>query len=146
MSDNNFFAKNLIYLLERNRINASYLANQLGISNSGLGLYLKEERTPKIDFLLQVSYFFKVSTDDLLKRDISEVYGVTGSVLNSKEHELETNNMVKKFINLKDPEEKVNFIFSELMKHRDNLGMMIPQVSELILDVEKIKTAKSIQK
>lgn len=59
-------AERLIELRESNNLTQQELADKLGITRQSLSLYERAERTINIDVLLEISRFFKVSTDYLL--------------------------------------------------------------------------------
>ena len=70
-----FAGQNLKYLRKLRGLTQEEFATKLGIKRSLLGAYEEERAEPRIDVLETISDLFKVSLDDLLRRDISEVKG-----------------------------------------------------------------------
>lgn len=68
----NFLSENLNYLIEKHRYNGSFLAEKLKVSSSAISNYAKGKRVPSADFVLELSSFFGISCDDLLKKDLSK--------------------------------------------------------------------------
>jgi transcriptional regulator with XRE-family HTH domain len=61
---------NLKYLRDKNNITQSDAAKLLGVSRSTYSNYEKEQSEPPASLLLKIAQFYKVSTDDLLTKDI----------------------------------------------------------------------------
>ena len=70
-----FAGKNLKYLRKLRGLTQEEFATKLHIKRSLLGAYEEERAEPRIDVLELVSDTFKVSLDDLLRKDLSEVKG-----------------------------------------------------------------------
>ncbi len=70
-----FAGQNLKYLRKLRGLTQEEFATKLGIKRSLLGAYEEERAEPRLDVLETISDLFKVSLDDLLRRDISEVKG-----------------------------------------------------------------------
>jgi transcriptional regulator with XRE-family HTH domain len=70
-----FAGQNLKYLRKLKGLTQEEFANKLQIKRSLLGAYEEERAEPRIDVLEVVSDQFKISLDDLLRRDLSEVKG-----------------------------------------------------------------------
>lgn len=70
-----FAGKNLKYLRKLKGLTQEEFANKLQIKRSLLGAYEEERAEPRIDVLEVVSDQFKISLDDLLRGDLSEVKG-----------------------------------------------------------------------
>lgn len=68
--DNALFYKNIKYLREREYLSQENIGNIVGKERSVVSLWERNERNPSMDDLIYVSYFFKVSIDDLIKRDL----------------------------------------------------------------------------
>jgi len=70
-----FAGKNLKYLRKLRGLTQEEFATKLHIKRSLLGAYEEERAEPRIDVLELISDTFKVSLDDLLRKDLSEVKG-----------------------------------------------------------------------
>jgi transcriptional regulator with XRE-family HTH domain len=70
-----FAGQNLKYLRKLRGLTQEEFAQKLQIKRSLLGAYEEERAEPRIDVLESVSDWFKVSLDDLLRRDMSDVKG-----------------------------------------------------------------------
>jgi transcriptional regulator with XRE-family HTH domain len=70
-----FAGQNLKYLRKLRGLTQEEFAAKIHIKRSLLGAYEEERAEPRIDVLETVSDLFKVSLDDLLRRDLSEVKG-----------------------------------------------------------------------
>lgn len=60
------FVNNLNSLIDANRISPTQLAREIGISPASMFRYLKNERTPDINCIVNIATYFKVSIDWLL--------------------------------------------------------------------------------
>lgn len=67
-----FAGQNLKYLRKLKGLTQEEFANKLNIKRSLLGAYEEERAEPRIDVLELVSDQFRISLDDLLRRDLSE--------------------------------------------------------------------------
>jgi transcriptional regulator with XRE-family HTH domain len=67
--------KNMKYLRKLRGWTQEEFANKLRIKRSLLGAYEEERADPRIDVLEVVADMFKLSLDDLLRKDLSEVKG-----------------------------------------------------------------------
>jgi transcriptional regulator with XRE-family HTH domain len=70
-----FAGKNLKYLRKLRGLTQEEFAMKLNIKRSLLGAYEEERAEPRIDVLEVVSDSFKISLDELLRKDLSEVKG-----------------------------------------------------------------------
>jgi transcriptional regulator with XRE-family HTH domain len=70
-----FAGQNLKYLRKLKGLTQEEFANKLQIKRSLLGAYEEERAEPRVDVLEVVSDLFRVSLDDLLRRDLSETKG-----------------------------------------------------------------------
>jgi len=70
-----FARKNLKYLRKLRGLTQEEFAAKLQIKRSLLGAYEEERAEPRIDVLELISDTFKVTLDDLLRKDLSEVKG-----------------------------------------------------------------------
>jgi len=70
-----FAGKNLKYLRKLRGWTQEEFATKLGIKRSLVGAYEEERAEPRIDILETISDLFKVTLDDLLRKDLSEVKG-----------------------------------------------------------------------
>src|SRR5215475_1723424 len=70
-----FACKNLKYLRKLRGLTQEEFAAKLHIKRSLLGAYEEERAEPRIDVLETISDMFKVTLDDLLRKDLSEVKG-----------------------------------------------------------------------
>lgn len=67
--------QNLKYLRKLRGWTQEEFANKLGIKRSLIGAYEEERADPRIDVLEKLADMFKLTLDDLLRKDISEVKG-----------------------------------------------------------------------
>lgn len=67
--------QNLKYLRKLRGWTQEEFANKLGIKRSLVGAYEEERADPRIDVLEKLGDMFKLTLDDLLRKDISEVKG-----------------------------------------------------------------------
>ncbi|PWT94939.1 MAG: XRE family transcriptional regulator [Bacteroidetes bacterium] len=70
-----FAGLNLKYLRKLRGWTQEEFANKIGIKRSLVGAYEEERAEPRIDVLERLSDMFKISLDDLLRKDLSEVKG-----------------------------------------------------------------------
>lgn len=70
-----YAGQNLKYLRKLRGLTQEEFALKLQIKRSLLGAYEEERAEPRIDVLESVSDWFKISLDDLLRRDLSDVKG-----------------------------------------------------------------------
>jgi transcriptional regulator with XRE-family HTH domain len=70
-----YAGKNLKYLRKLRGWTQEEFATKLGIKRSLVGAYEEERAEPRIDILEIISDLFKVTLDDLLRKDLSEVKG-----------------------------------------------------------------------
>ena len=70
-----YAGKNLKWLRKLRGWTQEEFATKLGIKRSLVGAYEEERAEPRIDILETVSDLFKVTLDDLLRKDLSEVKG-----------------------------------------------------------------------
>lgn len=70
-----FAGKNLKYLRKLRGLTQEEFAMKLNIKRSLLGAYEEERAEPRIDVLELVSDSFKISLDELLRKDLNEVKG-----------------------------------------------------------------------
>lgn len=64
----NYFVKNLKYLT-KNKINQNQLAILLNVSRQAIGNLLKTN-DPRANTLIKISDIYKISIDDLLRKDL----------------------------------------------------------------------------
>ncbi len=67
--------QNMKYLRKQHGLTQDEFARKLGIKRSLLGAYEEERAEPRYDVLETVSDLFKVSIDDLLRKDLGETKG-----------------------------------------------------------------------
>ncbi|HXR82817.1 MAG TPA: LexA family transcriptional regulator, partial [Hanamia sp.] len=67
--------RNLKYLRKLRGWTQEEFANKLGIKRSLIGAYEEERADPRLDVLEIISEIFKVSLDELLLKDLSEIKG-----------------------------------------------------------------------
>ena len=90
--------KNLNYLVEKNEITVKVFAKRLGVSYAKAISYLKGSQM-KFELLVNISEIFKVSCDDLLKKDLSKEENVrVGFVKNRESPEKENPNLEIEFL------------------------------------------------
>jgi transcriptional regulator with XRE-family HTH domain len=70
-----YAGQNLKYLRKLRGLTQEEFAQKLHIKRSLLGAYEEERAEPRIDVIEAVSDWFKISLDDLLRRDLSDVKG-----------------------------------------------------------------------
>jgi transcriptional regulator with XRE-family HTH domain len=70
-----YAGQNLKYLRKLRGLTQEEFAQKLQIKRSLLGAYEEERAEPRIDVIEAVSDWFKISLDDLLRRDLSDVKG-----------------------------------------------------------------------
>lgn len=64
-----FLKKNLVYLRNKQNISQQKMADDLGYKRSVYKNY-EYDQEPDIDFLVKVSDYFKISIDDIIKKDL----------------------------------------------------------------------------
>lgn len=70
--NNNYFAKNLRYLREKNNVEQIQLANHLGRkSGTSVSEWESGKYTPKAGTLNEIAKYFRVSMSDLMEKDLS---------------------------------------------------------------------------
>lgn len=73
MEKRSLFSVNLKFLRERKGASQEQLSADVGLSRSNLSAYEKgQTKNPTIEVLIKLSNYFKISTDLLLKKDLSE--------------------------------------------------------------------------
>lgn len=63
---------NIRYLRKSNRITQKELARLLGVEDPAVSKYESGDNKPTVEGLLNISEFFGVTVDDLLKKDLSK--------------------------------------------------------------------------
>lgn len=76
MSNINNFGKNLSKLRKLKNLSQRDLGAALGLSASTISMYETNQRQPKIDGIEEISHFFDVSTDVLLKAETLDIYKI----------------------------------------------------------------------
>lgn len=66
----NYFKSNLLYLLDKNDLSKSELARKMNVTKQAMTTLFKTEN-PQANTLIVLSEIFKISIDDLLKKDLS---------------------------------------------------------------------------
>lgn len=66
----NQFAKNLKYLRQKNRYKQRELSQKIGLNRSIICAYELGRAEPKLDSLIIIADFFRVSIDELLRNDM----------------------------------------------------------------------------
>ncbi len=94
-----FAGKNLKYLRKLRGLTQEEFAAKLQIKRSLLGAYEEERAEPRIDVLELVSDTFKVTLDDLLRKDLSEVKG--SYLVKRRQHKLMSENNTIQFVPVK---------------------------------------------
>lgn len=64
--------KNILYLIGINRLKLSDFGDKIDVSTAAVNSYTRGVASPKIETLLKISEVFKVSVDDLLKKDLEK--------------------------------------------------------------------------
>jgi transcriptional regulator with XRE-family HTH domain len=65
--------KNLKFLRSRQGLTQKQFAEKLGLKQSAIGAYEEERATPPLACLLEISDMFKISMDNLTRRDLSKL-------------------------------------------------------------------------
>ncbi len=84
-------AKNIKYLIEKSKIPKDTLGEEFGLTRGVIGTYIAGKSKPKLDTLLKISEYFSISTDDLLKKDLTlqeEVPSASSRLTQKKENEI----------------------------------------------------------
>ncbi|MEZ4901228.1 MAG: helix-turn-helix transcriptional regulator [Spirosomataceae bacterium] len=66
-------SENMKYLRSLHRLTQEKFANRIGIKRSSVGAYEEERANPNLEVLENMSRLFKVSVDDLLKKDLRKL-------------------------------------------------------------------------
>ena len=74
-----YLAKNLNFLLNRNKIEVNDLATSLGISSERIKNSLTDNRTVEVEVLQSLSKYFALSIDDLVNKDLDVLNGIDTS-------------------------------------------------------------------
>lgn len=64
------FGENLTFLRKSRGLSQEQLAEELDLTRQTISKWELNQSSPDLDFLLQLSDFFQVSTDDLIKKDL----------------------------------------------------------------------------
>ncbi len=91
--------KNLKYLRKLRGLTQEEFAIKLNIKRSLLGAYEEERAEPRIDVLELVSDTFKISLDELLRKDLSEVKG--SYLVKRRQQKLMSENNLIQFVPVK---------------------------------------------
>lgn len=91
--------KNLKYLRKLRGLTQEEFATKLNIKRSLLGAYEEERAEPRIDVLELVSDTFKISLDELLRKDLSEVKG--SYLVKRRQQKLMSENNLIQFVPVK---------------------------------------------
>lgn len=116
MSNINNFGKNLSKLRKLNNLSQRELAAEVGLSGSTISMYETNQRQPKIDGIEEISLFFDVSTDVLLKIETLDICKITE--LNNR-----NNNILKE-----------DFTFNNF---KADLGILEDNISSLLNDIKR---------
>jgi transcriptional regulator with XRE-family HTH domain len=63
-------AKNIKYLRRNNQLTQEDFANLFGLTRSAIGSYEEERASPSIETIIDISNYFKISVDSLIKTEI----------------------------------------------------------------------------
>lgn len=66
-------SENMKYLRNLHKLTQEKFAHRIGIKRSSVGAYEEERANPNLDVLENMSRLFKVSVDDLLKKDLRKI-------------------------------------------------------------------------
>lgn len=66
-----FFNKNIEYLTRTTNVKQSTLANLLNISRQSVQGYIKQNKQPRYELLIQICDIYRITVDDILKKDLS---------------------------------------------------------------------------
>lgn len=117
-----YFASNLKYLLEKQGMTQTFLAEKLGVKNSAVNAYLKTGSYPKVEGLLMICEIFDVSTDEILTKDLrNETNDIRAAVIIGEVNE----DQVEYRTNPKDP--------------LDSHESLKKQVYDLMQELEEVK-------
>lgn len=72
MSDINYFAENLRYLLDKQGHSQQYLADIICKDRTSISAYLRRKSTPDFTTIITISELYNISIDDLLKKDLKQ--------------------------------------------------------------------------
>lgn len=94
-----FAGKNLKYLRKQRGLTQEEFAIKLNIKRSLLGAYEEERAEPRLDVMELISDTFKVSLDDLLRKDLSEVK--SSYIIRRRQQKLGSENNLIQFVPVK---------------------------------------------
>lgn len=63
----NYFARNLVYLREKNKMKQEDLAKKIGVDRSTVGHWESGRRSPKMGIVLKIAEYFNIGEDIILK-------------------------------------------------------------------------------
>lgn len=86
--DNDYSAKNILYILKRYHLTQKELAKMLGISNTTISTYINGKVAPSLSVLFGVSEQFGISIDCLINVDMenanqTDIASLTENYLNA---------------------------------------------------------------
>lgn len=97
-----YASKNIKYLRKLRGWTQEEFSNKLGIKRSLLGAYEEERAEPRIDVLEMVCDLFKLSLDEILRKDMSEQRGGTGYLNKRRQQKMmDTDRNVIHFVPIK---------------------------------------------
>ncbi|MCX6230153.1 MAG: helix-turn-helix domain-containing protein [Bacteroidetes bacterium] len=68
----NFIAENIRYLRKQKQLTQDDLASKIGVKRAMIGSYEESRAVPKLPLLQAMAYYFDVSLNDLLDKDLSK--------------------------------------------------------------------------
>ncbi|NJB36354.1 helix-turn-helix domain-containing protein [Croceivirga sp. JEA036] len=95
MSDINYFAENLRYLLDKQGHSQQHLADIICKDRTSISAYLRRKSTPDFATIITISNLYSVSIDDLLKKDLKHAkydLGEHKSIVREKNAHYKTQN------------------------------------------------------
>jgi|TARA_R100001460_G_scaffold6780_1_gene17557 DNA-binding XRE family transcriptional regulator len=75
-SENNYISHNIKYLRSEKNLGQDEFAGIFDVSRDVIGTYERGKATPKLETIMAICEYFKISIDDFINRDLSKIQDV----------------------------------------------------------------------
>lgn len=127
-----FFHQNLEVLRKKKGLSQNNMGDRYGLSQSGYGRW-ESNTVPDLQTIVDLARFFEVSVDDLLTKDLSQVYYSAEPespgyrALEEGERSKLLRMVGEKEVELRDAEARVRALFELVMRSASELEKVVPE-------------------
>tara|TARA_R110000822_G_scaffold231631_1_gene363548 strand:- start:190 stop:612 length:423 start_codon:yes stop_codon:yes gene_type:complete len=69
----NYISQNIKYLCDKEKLSQNEFGELFGLGKSVVSMYISEKSTPKLETLMLICEYFKISLDDFINHDLSKL-------------------------------------------------------------------------